>query len=70
MYFYRKIYQKLLDWKEECQGKKALLIEGVRRVGKATIAEEFAKNEYESYLLIDFSKTTVKVKNIFNLNYS
>lgn len=65
MYFDRKIYQKLLAWKEESQGKKALLIEGARRVGKSTIAEEFGKNEYESYLLIDFSKTTVKVKNIF-----
>ena len=52
----RKIYKKLLEWKNECQGKKALLIEGARRIGKSTICEEFGKNEYESYLLIDFAK--------------
>ena len=43
----RKIYKKLLEWKNECQGKKALLIEGARRIGKSTICEEFGKNEYE-----------------------
>lgn len=48
--FKRKIYQKLLDWKEQDKGSTALLIEGARRVGKSTIAEEFAKNEYETYL--------------------
>ena len=52
----RKIYKKLLEWKNECHGKKALLIEGARRIGKSTICEEFGKNEYESYLLIDFAK--------------
>lgn len=45
MIFKRKIYQKLLDWKYETKGSKALLIEGARRIGKSTIAEEFAKNE-------------------------
>lgn len=44
----RKIYQRLLDWKEECHGTKALLVEGARRIGKSTICEEFGKNEYET----------------------
>lgn len=47
----RKIYKKLLEWKNECQGKKALLIEGARRIGKSTICEEFGKNEHESYII-------------------
>ncbi len=53
-YFKRKIYEKLMDWKDNWSSRYALLIEGARRVGKSTIVEEFAKNEYESYLLIDF----------------
>ena len=61
----RKIYNKLLAWKEECNGSKAILIEGARRIGKSTIAEEFAKNEYSSYLLIDFSKGDIEVENSF-----
>ena len=56
--FKRKIYDRLLEWKEASQGKKALLIEGARRIGKSTIVEEFAKNEYESYILIDFNKVS------------
>lgn len=63
--FKRKIYQKLLDWKEQDKGSTALLIEGARRVGKSTIAEEFAKNEYETYLLIDFSIASKVVKDAF-----
>ena len=54
--FRRKIYDKLLDWKSNCKGTKALLIEGARRIGKSTIVEEFGKNEYKSYILIDFNK--------------
>ena len=61
----RKIYKKLLEWKKECQGKKALLIEGARRIGKSTICEEFGKNEYESYLLIDFAKKDKEVEMYF-----
>lgn len=63
--FKRKIYQKLLDWKKEDNGSTALLIEGARRVGKSTIVEEFAKKEYENYLLIDFSIASMEVKNLF-----
>jgi len=54
MIFKRKIYEKLLEWKNSSQGESALLIEGARRIGKSTIAEEFGKNEYDSYILIDF----------------
>ena len=55
MIFRRKIYNRLLAWKNEKDGSTALLIEGARRVGKSTIVEEFAKNEYERYIMIDFS---------------
>jgi len=52
----RKVYDKLLEWKNEWQGKEAILIEGARRVGKSYIVKEFAENEYDSYILIDFNK--------------
>ena len=52
----RKIYNKLLEWKEQRNGATAVLIEGARRIGKSYIVEEFARNEYDSYLLIDFNK--------------
>lgn len=64
--FERKIYNKLLEWKIESAGKTALLIEGARRVGKSTVAEEFAKKEYKSYILIDFSKASKEVKELFD----
>lgn len=63
--FERKIYQKMLDWKNESNGKTALLIKGARRVGKSTIAEEFAQKEYSSYILIDFSIAPKEVHNLF-----
>lgn len=63
----RKIYNKLLQWKETAQGSTAILIEGARRIGKSFIAEEFAKNEYESYILIDFSKAPRQVKEWFDI---
>ena len=53
--FKRKIYDKLLEWKQDSDGRTALLIEGARRIGKSTVVEEFARNEYESYILLDFS---------------
>ncbi len=53
-------------WKETANGSKALLIEGARRIGKSTVAEEFAKNEYKSYILIDFNKASKKVKGLFD----
>jgi predicted AAA+ superfamily ATPase len=61
----RKLYAKLLDWKNNTNGSKAILIEGARRIGKSTICEEFAKNEYKSYILIDFAKKDATVENYF-----
>lgn len=63
--FKRKIYDKLLEWKTESDGKTALLIEGARRIGKSTIVETFAKNEYDSYILIDFSRASKAIKELF-----
>lgn len=63
--FRRKIYDKLLSWKQEDKGSTALLLEGARRVGKSTIVEEFARREYDSYLLIDFSVASKQVKDLF-----
>lgn len=57
MIFKRKIYYKLLNWKNTYNGKRAILVEGARRIGKSTICEEFAKNEYKSYILINFANT-------------
>ena len=61
----RKIYNSLLEWKKSCAGTRAILIEGARRIGKSTVCEEFGKNEYKSYLVIDFSQATEEVKNYF-----
>lgn len=66
MYFKRKTYDKLLEWKNLYSDKYAVLLEGARRVGKSTIAENFAKNEYKSYILIDFSKTTSNILECFD----
>ena len=72
MYFKRKAYNKLIEWKNLYSDKYAVLLEGARRVGKSTIAENFAKNEYKSYILIDFSKITSNILECFgdigNLN--
>lgn len=57
----RKIYDKLLKWKNEKDGTTALMIEGARRIGKSYIVEKFAENEYDSYILIDFSKAPARV---------
>ena len=71
--FRRKIYKQMLAWKEESNGRTALLIEGQRRVGKPTVVEEFARNEYESYILVDFYSASPATKKLFDdlsdLNY-
>lgn len=71
--FKRKIYERMLQWKKESDGRTALLIKGARRIGKSTIAEEFARTEYESYIIIDFSIADEAVKELFthisDLNY-
>lgn len=64
--FKRKIYERLLEWKRESNGKSALMIQGARRIGKSTIVEEFAKKEYSSYLIIDFNKASEEVKSLFD----
>jgi len=68
MVFKRKIYNQLLEWKELSAGSSAVLLEGARRIGKSTIAEEFAKAEYDDYLLLDFAKESKDVKNNFTEN--
>ena len=55
----------MLQWKQERDGATALLIKGARRVGKSTLAEEFAKREYESYIMIDFTEAAQEVRNLF-----
>lgn len=71
--FKRKAYQSLLEWKNEYSNNYACLLEGARRVGKSTLAEEFAKNEFRSYIRVDFSDITQEMLEIFddiaNLNY-
>ena len=64
--FKRKLYNRLLEWKQVQNGKTAILIEGARRVGKSTLVEQFAKNEYESYILIDFNEASEEVKSLFD----
>lgn len=64
--FKRKLYDKLLEWKHNRQGKTAILIEGARRVGKSTLAKQFAENEYESYVMIDFSIVREDVLELFD----
>ena len=64
--FKRKIYSQILQWKEENDGSSALLVEGARRVGKSTIVEEFARQEYESYIFIDFNKASKAIKSLFD----
>ena len=64
--FKRKIYERLLAWKRERDGKTAVLIEGARRVGKSTIVRQFAEKEYQSYILIDFSSASTETFNLFN----
>lgn len=64
--FRRKIYNRILEWKKRENGTSALLVEGARRIGKSVITEEFAKNEYESYIKIDFSKASPKVIGLFD----
>lgn len=65
MYFYRKAYEKLKDWKTKYADSYAVLLEGARRVGKSTIAENFAKYEYKSYILIDFSNIPNNIVSCF-----
>ncbi len=68
-YFKRKIYDRILDWKENRSDRYALLIKGARRVGKSTIAEQFGKNEFKSYVMIDFAHTSKEIIELFDDMY-
>ena len=65
IYLKRKIYDKLIEWKNNSCGETALLIEGARRIGKSTLVEEFAKREYDEYILIDFNVAPNEIKGLF-----
>lgn len=64
--FKRKIYEEILAWKKQSDGSTALLVEGARRVGKSTVVEEFAKNEYRTYIRIDFAEAPLDVRRLFD----
>ncbi|MDR0575391.1 MAG: AAA family ATPase, partial [Tannerella sp.] len=64
--FKRKLYAQMLQWKQESKGKTALLIKGARRVGKSTLAENFAQREYKTYLKIDFSNVSADISRLFD----
>ena len=66
MIFKRKIYNELLQWKRTDEGRTAVLIQGARRVGKSTIAKEFAENEYETHILVDFAACSTEIRDLFN----
>lgn len=68
MTFKRKIYDKLFKWKELSAGTSAILLEGARRIGKSTIVEQFASNEYDDFLILDFARESEDVKNNFVQN--
>ncbi len=70
MIFKRKIYAQLLKWKEKWADKRALLIQGARRIGKSTVVEEFAKSEYKSYILINFQVDLNLVEELFKTSIS
>lgn len=64
--FKRKAFEKLKYWKEKKAPKYSVLLEGARRVGKSTIAEEFAKQEYKSYIKVDFANINQDVLDVFD----
>ena len=66
----RKIYNEILEWKQNRSDNYALLIKGARRVGKSTIVEEFAKNEFKSYIIIDFAHTSKEILGLFDDTYN
>lgn len=64
--FKRKIYDRIMEWKQSSKGRNALLIEGARRVGKSTVVKEFAEREYKNYILIDFSRASKEIIELFD----
>lgn len=68
--FKRKSYQKMQQWKAESGGKSALLVEGARRVGKSTLVRQFAQQEYDSYIMIDFADLSPEVDSLLDNHLS
>ena len=66
----RKIYNEILEWKNNRSDKYALLIRGARRVGKSTIVNEFASKEFKSYIMLDFARTGKDINSLFEDLYS
>ena len=64
--FKRKVYDALTEWKEKYSKKYAAMLEGARRVGKSTVAEEFAKNNFRSYIKVDFANVEKDVLEVFD----
>ena len=64
--FRRKLYDRFLEWKNERNGRTALLVEGARRVGKSTLVETFAKQEYDTHIVIDFNSAPARILDLFN----
>lgn len=64
----RKQYQKLLEWKQSSQGSTAMLIEGARRVGKSTMAEKLGKEQYRSYVMVDFARASKRIRDNYEEN--
>ena len=62
----RKIYDNIKQWKDRWGGRTALLVDGARRIGKSWIVEEFARNEYKSYILIDFNNVQANILELFD----
>ena len=61
----RKLYSELLEWKNNRKGKTAILIKGARRTGKSYLCEQFGKNEYKSYVIIDFANISNEIRTLF-----
>lgn len=66
MIYKRKIYKDFIEWKDKWADRRALLVQGARRIGKSTIVEEFARREYKSYILINFQRDLKKAKGLFD----
>lgn len=64
--FKRKLYDRMLRWKNVRKGRTAMLVEGARRVGKSTLVEQFAQKEFKTHILIDFNKASAQVKALFD----
>ena len=65
MEFKRKVYDKMLKWKNEYAPNYVLFLKGARRVGKSTLALKLGKEEYKSFIEIRFDKAPNEIKELF-----